>query len=128
MKNTNLKITISISVNDEPWGTRNFGSWHEVVEYFRVYILRMKNNDPIPDDLVLLPANLDLLNQMDILTVEVATWYETPDGFLLASAKEIDYLSESGPSEAGLEFDKSELTVVDDILKRSSLEDGFYHA
>lgn len=83
--------------------------------------------DKIPDDLVLLP-NYGDLDIGEVSKVENAIWYETPDGFLLASAEEINYLSEADPLDAGYEFDKTDLIVVDDILKRCNPVYGFYHA
>lgn len=29
------RITVSISVKGEPWGTCNFGSWQEIIDYLQ---------------------------------------------------------------------------------------------
>jgi len=89
---------------------------------------------PIPDDLVLLP-NINLLSDHNVRLVANAVWYDVevdlePDSkengeciILCASAEAIDYLSEDSPCGKVVG-----ILRVNDVLKRWSPEDGFYHA
>jgi len=78
----------------------------------------------VPTDLVLMP-DIKLLSRREIKLVADQDWYEC-DGILLVSASAIHFLSEADPSEAGIVL--SSVTKVNGLLKRWSLEDGWYHA
>jgi len=80
----------------------------------------------VPNDLVLLPSPSDL-SDWGICIIDWAKWYEA-DGVLMASAKEIYFLSEAEPADADIDLDNAEILYVADSLHRYSLEDGFYHA
>lgn len=83
---------------------------------------------PIPDDLVLMP-NPKHLFPSDIKLVDNADWYDA-DGYLLASARAISFLSEDSLEDAtGIRLDSiKEILLVSPALHRWSDEDGFYHA
>lgn len=80
--------------------------------------------------LVLLP-DINLLNDAGIKTVANANWYQVTlkDGTEVspcAVADVIDCLSENSadPENAGF----AEVLLINDVLKRWSVEDGFYSA
>lgn len=87
----------------------------------------------MPDDLVSMPS-IEFLSDNEIKTVVNANWYDAYDGedcgfssWLCVSAKAIDYLSEDA-IEDYIDRPIKEILLVNDILKRWSIEDGFYHA
>ena len=82
--------------------------------------------EQVPDDLVVLP-DPQMLGEDEIKKVMDAPWYEA-EGILMASAKAIDGLSEFDPKDAGIDLEETEVSAIDDPLKRYSKEDGFYHA
>jgi len=79
----------------------------------------------IPKDLVLLP-DIDYLTDEEIELVDRANWFEI-DGWLFASAKEINYLSEVPPEELGINIRRAKIQYIPHILHRWD-EEGFYHA
>ena len=91
-----------------------------------------KRNDqygqPIPEDLVTLP-DITELSGTEIRWIDGMDWYETK-GILMASAKDINYLSEVDPLDAGVDLSDPDVEVlkVDSVLHRWSNENGFYHA
>ena len=83
-------------------------------------------DNPIPDDLVLLPS-YDFLNVAGIDVIFKARWYEA-EQILMASAKEIEYLSEDDPLDADVDLSSViKIMCVADVLKRGNPKDGFYH-
>ena len=88
--------------------------------------MKDQNGNLVPDDLVLMPS-IDILSLSGISTVDKAKWYEVNGWCLCVSAKEINYLSEDGLEDAGIEQIET-VDYVDGVLHRYSLEDGFYHA
>jgi hypothetical protein len=83
------------------------------------------DND-IPNDLVLIP-DINGLDETQIKMVDDATWYEQ-NGVIMVSAKEIDFLSEDDPIDAGIILTDGEIFEVNYILHRYNRMDGFYHA
>ena len=91
----------------------------------------------VPDDLVVLPE-LYRLSESEIKIVVNADWYDVyldqdPDPnesetiYLMASAKAINYLKNHiDIQELGGIF--VDVIIVNDVLKRWSIEDEFYHA
>ncbi len=81
--------------------------------------------------LVLLP-DINLLDDNEIKVVVNADWYDVhlEDGsvFLCADFRAIQYLSDCGIEDCIVDNGLSEVMRVNDILKRWSIEDGFYHA
>lgn len=87
---------------------------------------------PIPDDLLVLDAvDPDYLSDDELLLVDRARWYETPNGYILVPFEDV---IDVGPIELfGFirdydDIDMSELVFIDPVLHRFSGEDGFYHA
>ena len=82
----------------------------------------------LPDDLVALPV-IENLSKEDIEIVAAADWYEPEDGHaLLASVKEINFLSEIDPLDVGIDIKTDKLYLIEPVLHRYNEEDGFYHA
>jgi len=87
----------------------------------------------IPTDLVSMP-DINFLSDEGIKIVANADWYDIYtgenygfDAWLCVSAKAIDYLSEENIEDC-LDRPIKEVLIVNDVLKRWSEEDGFYHA
>jgi len=81
----------------------------------------------VPDDLVILPP-IQLLTSEDIdKIIMTARWYEINKYIIVASAREIDNLSDD-TFENAVGDEIQSIQLVSDVLKRYSLEDGFYHA
>ena len=74
------------------------------------------------------------LSDEELEIIDNADWYEEKgaagrgENIILVSAKEINYLSETDPSEAGLDIANTELILIGQTLHRWSEEDGFYHS
>lgn len=87
-------------------------------------------DEEVPNDLVTMPC-ITHLDDADIKLVANATWYDVlvdmgdneEVEILCVSAKAIDYLSEDD-----LCGEPKEILRVNDVLKRWSEEDNFYHA
>lgn len=78
------------------------------------------------DYLVIIPDYEDLsIEEVD--KVFDVDWYEA-DGIILVDAREIDYLSEASPEDAGIDLANVEIVRINDVLKRGNVIDGFYHA
>lgn len=84
---------------------------------------------PVPNDLVVLPC-IETLHKKDIIKIEQAIWYECEEKpwVIMASAQEIDYLSEVDPIDCDIDIENCTVMQINDCLKRYSEEDGFYHA
>lgn len=80
------------------------------------------------DKLIILPHPNDL-DIKDIDRILDADWYEV-DGVLMADCEAINFLSEAGPEDAGIDicFRGESVVKIDDCLKRYNEIDGFYHA
>ncbi|MFA6089984.1 MAG: hypothetical protein WC755_09070 [Candidatus Woesearchaeota archaeon] len=89
-------------------------------------IMKDQYDNEVPNDLVVMP-NIHDLTQDDIQDVINAPWYEAGNT-LLVSARDIDFLSEIDPLDAGVDLTKMAIYKIDDILKRYDSFDGFYHA
>ena len=86
-----------------------------------------QQNDIIPTDLVLLPSWGDL-NEADREMIFLARWYEDDNGYMLASAQEIDFLSEDAIEDATACGLTLPVVKINECLKRGNETDGFYHA
>jgi len=94
-------------------------------------------DNKVPDDLVVVPE-LDRLTENEIKIVVNANWYnvyldQDPDPnepetvYLMASAKAINYLENHIDIQklGGIFID---VVIVNDVLKRWNIKDGFYSA
>ena len=86
----------------------------------------------IPNE-VLDPVGDEAERERQIRLVMDADWYEVSragHSVLCVPAPQIEYMSEADPRDAGFsEWPLGcSITPVDDVLKRCSVEDGFYHA
>ena len=83
--------------------------------------------EKVPGDLVLLP-DIEGLSQEEIDIIDNADWYEV-NRILMASAKQIKYLSEDNPLDAGIDpyHRNTNVYYVDHALHRYD-DEGFYHA
>ena len=83
------------------------------------------------DKLVLLP-DINLLDDAGVKVIANADWYDVflEDGsiFLCADYKVIQHLSDCGIADCIADNKLSEVMRINDVLKRWSIEDNFYHA
>lgn len=87
----------------------------------------------IPTDLVLMP-DIEYLNDDDLRLVVDAVWYDVFTGLepfddipaLCISSKEINGLCDDSIDD--YDGPITEVMQINEILKRWSIEDGFYHA
>jgi hypothetical protein len=85
-------------------------------------------DDTIPDDLVVLSGENPADMTKDFLKlVKDADWYEA-NGVLLVSAQAVGGFLEVDPVDCGIDLAAVEVLRIDNVLKRWSYEDGFYHA
>lgn len=93
------------------------------------HILRDQYDGRVPDDLVVLSGSPQDFVEEDLRRIDRANWYEV-DGVILVSAREVNYLTEADPLDAGIDLSKPgiEIDRIADALKRMSNQDGFYHA
>lgn len=82
----------------------------------------------IPDDLIALECGLDRFTDDEIEIIVNARWYEVTHSYgqdLAVSFSEIQGIIDG---DYPLGDTPIEILLVNDVLKRWSIEDGFYHA
>jgi hypothetical protein len=85
-----------------------------------------QNGNDIPEDLMIMP-DFDSLEQEDREKIFAANWYKYSD-VLLVSYAEVGDLAGTLPEDIGIDLQNAKIIYIDNVLKRGSLEDGFYHA
>lgn len=82
----------------------------------------------IPSDLVALTRGIDRFNEEELKIICNARWYEVYHSYgrgLAVSFSEIQGIIDNPDSLGGVPI---KILLIDDVLKRWSIEDGFYHA
>lgn len=83
----------------------------------------------IPEELVVLDNDISRYTDDEIQQIVQARWYETEKRhcILIPQSEAPDWI-ETRPIDAEVDMKVDALYFIDDVLKRWSEEDGFYHA
>lgn len=83
----------------------------------------------VPSDLVVLSEhNPEDFDAETLRLIMKADWYEAAGEVILVSASDIRYAFDDEPEDAGIDLSIADIFRIAEPLKRSSEEDGFYHA
>jgi len=91
-------------------------------------IMNDQYGNKVPDDLIALECGLDRFDDDEVKIIVDAQWYEVTHSHgqdLAVSFSEIQGIIDS---DYPLGDTPIEIMLIDDCLKRWSIEDGFYHA